>query len=54
MGTFRHFETRKQAKDYIAKTDPTGFQKLVIRKKRGSKAKKPYTVGTPLAFLHFT
>lgn len=46
---FRHFKTLKQAKQYIASR--TGEQ-LYYRKKKG-KSKKPYMVGTALAFLHF-
>ncbi len=50
---FRHFKTLKEARAYIAEKDPHGFSGLAYKKKKGKHA-KPYMVGTPLSFLHFT
>lgn len=47
---FRHFKTLKEAKAYI-QSRPS-YERLVYRKKKG-KHRKPYMVGTQLAFLHF-
>ena len=58
---FRHFKTLKEARAYIAEKDPHGFSGLTYKKKKGKAAGKPtlqfqrpYMVGTPLSFLHFT
>ena len=48
---FKHFETRAQAKKYIA--EQPANPALTIRKKHG-KHKKPYAVATALTHLHFT
>lgn len=45
---FRHFKTLREAKQHIADRPN---ERLVYRKKK--KGKKPYKVGTQLAFLHF-
>lgn len=50
---FKHFETRAQAKAYIASLSPYEAQRMSIRKKHGKHA-KPYAVATPLEHLHFT
>lgn len=53
MNNFRHFETLAKARAYLKTLHRLDAERLQIRKKRG-KHKKPYTVGTPLAHLHFT
>ena len=48
---FRHFKTLKEAKDYMAAHPYNPGGSLVYR--RYKNRKKPYVVGTQLAFLHF-